>query len=100
MSSSLLRHRKIPPRANSPGKDQIIDMQKTYTLKGFVFMNFIGLIVRCRPLRIIKDAGQARKYSLDGMHPELEKLKKVELEGGGMVTCEVIKKQRTLSTAR
>jgi hypothetical protein len=49
-----------------------------------------------RLLRIMKEKGLLKKYTLESLFLELEKLKKIELENGELITTEQTKKQREI----
>ncbi len=76
-----------------------MNVQSTETMKGFVFVTFLALIIRFRLIRMLKDAGLGRKWSVDKFILEMEKLTKIEIENGEMFTAEVTKKQRELMKA-
>ncbi len=76
-----------------------MNVQSTETMKGFVFVTFLALIIRFRLIRMLKDAGLGRKWSVDKFLLEMEKLSKVEMENGEMFTTEITKKQRELMEA-
>lgn len=69
------------------------------TTRGYLFIAFIGLILRSRLVRMLKDSGLAKKYSVEGVVLELEKWRKVTLADGRVMTTEMTKKQRTILEA-
>lgn len=69
------------------------------TLKGYLFITFISLILRMRLLKRMKDTGLLKHYTLEGMLLELAKIKKIRLANGEIVTTEISKRQRTILEA-
>jgi len=71
-----------------------LNVKKTSTLRGLVFACFIALIARMRLLRLLKEKGLLPAYTLESLFLELEKIKKVELQNGELVTTELTKNKR------
>jgi len=69
------------------------------TLKGYLFITFISLILRMRLLKRMKDAGLLKHYTLEGMLLELAKIKRIRLANGEVITTEISKRQRTILEA-
>jgi len=76
-----------------------LNVKKESTMKGFLFVTFISLILRMKLLKQMKDAGLLEDYTLDGILLELSKIKKIRLVTGETVTTEISKKQRTILDA-
>jgi transposase len=76
-----------------------MNVRSTEAMKGFVFVTFVALIIRFRLLKMLKDADLVRKWSVDKLLLELEKIKKIEMDNGELLTTEVSKKQRELLAA-
>ena len=52
------------------------------TMCGFLFIVFLGLIIRSRLLRMMTDAGLLKRYAIKGLLLELEKFRKISLADG------------------
>ncbi len=76
-----------------------LNVKKTGTLRGLVFACFIALITRMRLLRLLKEKGLLPAYTMESLFLELEKIKKIELENGELVTTELTKKQKDILKA-
>lgn len=76
-----------------------LNVKKTSTLRGLVFACFIALITRMRLLRLLKEKELLPAYTMESLFLELEKIKKVELENGELVTTELTKKQKDILKA-
>src|SRR5665648_602960 len=59
-----------------------LNTNKDSTTKGFIFICFIGLIIRMRLLNIMKEKEILKNYTVESLLMELEKIKKIELENG------------------
>ena len=68
--------------------------RKTSTIRGLVFILFISLIVRLAMRRMLSESGLNRKYSMDKVFLELEKLQMMEIDGK-MVERERTKNRKT-----
>lgn len=97
---SMYREKDIAEKAFKAIKNDIrlrpLNVKKTETLQGLLLACFIALIIRMRLLRIMKEKGLLKKYTLESMFLELEKIKKIELENGEYITTEQTKKQREI----
>jgi len=76
-----------------------LNVKKESTMKGFLFVSFISLILRMKLLKQMKDAGLLEDYTLDDLLLELSKIKKIRLVTGETITTEISKKQRTILDA-
>ena len=76
-----------------------LNVKKESTLRGFLFVTFLSLILRMRLLKLMKDASLLDEYTLEGLLMELSKIKKVQLATGETITTEISKKQRTILDA-
>jgi transposase len=96
----MYREKDIAEKAFKAIKNDIqlrpLNVKTTMTLQGLLFACFIALTVRMRLLRIMKEKGLLKKYTLESLFLELEKLKKIELENGELITTEQTKKQREI----
>jgi transposase len=73
-----------------------MNAHKTETVKGFLFLCFLSLILRMRLLKQMQDTGLCEKYTVDALLLELEKIKKVELSNDEMLVTELTKKQKDI----
>ncbi|KUG21237.1 transposase (is4) [hydrocarbon metagenome] len=76
-----------------------LNVRKEATLKGYLFVVFLSLILRMRLLKRMKDTGLLEDYTLEGLLLELAKIKKIRLANGEVITTEISKKQRTILEA-
>ena len=76
-----------------------LNTHKDCTTSGFLFIVFLGLIIRSRLLRMMTEAGLLKKYSILGMLLEMEKFRKVTLADDQIITTEMTKKQRLIMEA-
>lgn len=73
-----------------------LNTQKESTTKGFIFVNFLSLIIRMRLLNRMRETDLIKKYTIEKLLLELEKLKKVELADGEVILTETTRKQRDI----
>jgi transposase len=76
-----------------------LNARKESTVRGFLFINFISLIIRLRLVRLMKDSDLIKDFTVDGLLLELSKIKKIQLANGEVIISEVTKKQRTILDA-
>ena len=72
--------------------------RKQSTVRGLVFILFISLIARLAMRRMLAESRLNRKYSMDKVFLELEKLQMMEIDGK-MIERERTKKQRDILEA-
>ncbi len=68
-------------------------------LRGYLFIAFIALILRMKLMRMMIDAELNKRYSVEGLLAELEKIKIVVLPDGEKIVTEITKKQREILEA-
>jgi transposase len=73
-----------------------MNTQRDSTLRGLIFVFFIALILRMRIVKLMQEKGLTSRYNLEGMLIELEKIRKIELSDGEVLTSELTKKQREI----
>lgn len=73
-----------------------LNAKKETTMKGFLFVTFIGLILRMQLLKKMKETGLLEDYTVEGLFLELAKIKKIKLANGETIVTELTKKQRTI----
>ena len=66
------------------------------SMRRFLFVTFISLILRMRVLKWMKEAGLMKDHMLEGMLLELAKIKKIELANGEIMVTELTRRQRTI----
>ena len=73
-----------------------LNTKKDSTTKGFIFICFIGLIIRMRLLNIMRETKIIEEYTVESLLLEFEKIKKIELQNGEMIVTELTKKQKQI----
>jgi transposase len=76
-----------------------LNVHKDETIKGFLFIVFIGMVIRTKLHIMMKENGLAKQFSVEKMLLELEKIKKYQLENGEIMVSEVTKKNRVILEA-
>lgn len=71
-----------------------LNTQKDSTSRGFLFICFLGLLIEMRLLYQMKETGLIKEYTVEKLLLELEKIKKIRLANGEMITTEITKKQK------
>jgi transposase len=66
------------------------------SLRGYLFVAFIALILRMKLMRMMNDARLSKRYSVEGLFTELEKIKVMILPDGQKITTEISKRQREI----
>jgi transposase len=69
------------------------------TTKGFIFIAFLGLIIRTRLMNMMREADLLEKYSVELLLLQMEKLRKISLADGQIIVTEMTKKQREILQA-
>jgi transposase len=69
------------------------------TLRGYLFIAFLALILRMKLMRMMTMTGLSKRFSIEGLLTELEKIKVIILPDGKKITSEVTKKQREILDA-
>ena len=69
------------------------------SLRGYLFIAFLALILRMKLIRLMTDAQLLKRYSAEGLLTELEKIKVMILPDGQKITTEITKKQREILDA-
>ena len=69
------------------------------TTRGFIFIAFLGLIIRTRLMNMMREAEILDKYSVELLLLQLEKLRKITLADGQILITEMTKKQREILQA-
>lgn len=75
-----------------------LNMQKDETAKGLLFACYLGLMLRMRLLKQMKETGLLEHYTIDSLLLELEKIKKIQLEDGTFMTNELTRRHKDIIT--
>ena len=75
------------------------NLKTDYSLRGYLFVTFLALILRMKLMRSMIDAQLNKKYSVEGLLTELEKIKIMIMPDGEKIATEVTKKQREILAA-
>ncbi len=75
-----------------------LNMQKEETTRGLLFACYLGLILRMRLLKRMRDTGLLEHYTVDSLLLELEKIKKIQLDDGTWMTNELTKRHKDILT--
>ncbi|MCX6666605.1 MAG: IS1634 family transposase [Euryarchaeota archaeon] len=73
-----------------------LNTQKDSTTKGFLFICFISLIIRMTLIQQMKKTELIKEYTVEKLLMELEKMKKIRLANGEIITTELTKKQKLI----
>jgi transposase len=74
----------------------LLNAKKEASMKGFLFVTFIRLILRMRLLKWMKETSPLGNYTVEGLLLELAKIKKITLTDGKTLVTEITRKQRTI----
>lgn len=100
---SCYRERDAVEKAFKTMKQDLLTLplnaRKESTVRGFLFINFISLIIRLRLLRLMKVSGLIKDFTIDNLLLELSKIKKIQLVNGDIIVSEITKKQKTILDA-
>ena len=69
-----------------------LNARREDSVRGYLFMVFIALIIRMRLQMILKETGLSKQYSVEKLLLELEKIKLFVLSHGEIIQSEVSKK--------
>jgi transposase len=75
------------------------NLRTNSSLRGYLFVAFLALILRMKLMRLMIDAGLNKRYSVEGLFTELEKIKVMILPDGEKITTEISKRQREILDA-
>lgn len=73
-----------------------LNVRKESTMKGFLFVCFIALILRMRLQKIMEETRLDKKYCVEDLLLELEKIHMIKLEGGDWLLSELTKKHKDI----
>jgi transposase len=100
---SLYRSKDVVEKGFDSLKNDI-DLMPAYvrtesTLRGYLFIAFLALILRMKLMRLMIQANLSKKFSVEGLLTELEKIKVLVLHDGQKIITEISKKQREILDA-
>jgi transposase len=75
------------------------NLRTNSSLRGYLFIAFIALILRMKLMKMMIDAELNKRYSVEGLLTELEKIKIMVLPNGEKITTEISKRQREIIDA-
>lgn len=97
---TLYRERDEIEKAFKDLKNEIallpLNTHSEKTTRGFIFVAFLSLIIRTRLIHKMRAAGLLDKYSVELLLLQLDKLRKITLADGQVITTEMTKKQRDI----
>jgi len=100
---SLYRERDEVEKAFKALKNEIdllpLNTQTEQTTRGFIFVAFLSLVIRTRLMNKMREVGLLDKYSVELLLLQLDKLRKINLVDGQVITTEITKKQRDILDA-
>ena len=73
-----------------------LNTNKDSTTRGFIFVCFIGLIIRMRLLSMMRETKIIENYTVESLLLELEKIRKIELQNGVVMVTELTRKQKEI----
>jgi transposase len=73
-----------------------LNTNKDSTTRGFIFVCFIGLIIRTRLLNMMRETKIIEDYTVQSLLLELEKIRKIELQNGEIIVTELTRKQKQI----
>ncbi|WP_319508490.1 IS1634 family transposase [uncultured Methanolobus sp.] len=73
-----------------------LNTHKDSTTKGFIFICFIGLMIRMRLLKMMKETGIIEDHTVESLLLELEKIRKIEMQNGEVIVTELTRKQKEI----
>jgi transposase len=100
---SLYRERDEIEKSFKALKNEIdvlpLNTHSEKTTRGFIFIAFLGLIIRTRLMNMMREKGLLDKYSVELLLLQLEKFRKISLADGQIIDTEMTKKQREIIQA-
>jgi len=100
---SLYREREEIEKSFKALKNELdilpLNTHSEKTTRGFIFIAFLGLIIRTRLMNMMREAEILDKYSVELLLLQLEKLRKITLADGQIFVTEMTKKQREIFQA-
>ena len=75
------------------------NVRKNNTLKRYLFICFLSLILRMRLMKLMREAALSSKYSVEALVTELEKNRVMILPDGTQIVTDQTKKQKEIFKA-
>lgn len=75
------------------------NVRKDSTMKGYLFICFLSLILRMRLMKMMREAGLSKMYSVEALMTELEKIRVMILPDGTQIVTEQTKRQKEILKA-
>lgn len=72
---------------------------KTEVARGWIFVGFIALILRCRLSKLLIETGLVKDYSIPSLILTLSRLKQIEMSDGSLFITELTKKHKEIYKA-
>jgi len=72
------------------------NVRKDSTLKGYLFISFLSLILRMRLMKLMREGDLVSKYSVEALVTELEKNRVMILPDGSQIVTEPTKRQKEI----
>lgn len=100
---SLYREREEIEKSFKALKSEIdilpLNTHSEKTMRGFIFIAFLSLIIRTRLMNMMREAKLLDKYSVELLLLQLEKLREITLADGQIFVTEMTKNQREILQA-
>jgi transposase len=100
---SLYKSRDAVEKAFSLMKNDLevmpLNVKKESTLKGYLLVCFIALLISMRLSKMMSEANLVKKYSIDGIFTELEKIKLIVMPDERKIVSEITKRQKDILNA-
>ncbi len=97
---SLYRGKDVVEKGFDLMKNEIdimpANVKKDSTMKGYLFICFLSLILRMRLMKLMRQAGLSSKYSVEALVTELEKNRVMILPDGTQIVTEQTKRQKEI----
>lgn len=75
---------------------QALNARNEKTIKGFIFIAFLSMIIRTRLMSMMSSAGLLDRYSVEHLLMQLEKMRAIVLADGQMIFTEMSKEQKEI----
>ncbi len=100
---SLYRSKDVVEKGFDVMKNELdvipANVRKDGTMKGYLFICFLSLILRMRLIKLMRDAGLLSKYSVEALVTEIEKNRIMILPDGTQIVTEQTKRQKEIFKA-
>ena len=100
VETGVYRERDIVEKGFKIMKNDIqslpLNTSKDSTTKRFIFVCFIGLILRMKLLSMMRETQIIEDYTVESLLLELKKIRKIELQNGEVMVTELTRKQKEI----